>query len=59
MDPKKSVYWWTGIEEYEFKDDHKGECEGCGAEATLSEDNVCEHCHIIFMNDDDDDDEDF
>ncbi|MFC5651386.1 hypothetical protein ACFPYJ_20175 [Paenibacillus solisilvae] len=54
MDQKKIVYWWTGKEEYEFKDDHKGECEDCGAEATLSEDNVCEDCHIISMNEDED-----
>ncbi|MGD6816328.1 hypothetical protein ACQCVE_04525 [Metabacillus sp. 113a] len=54
MVPKKTVYWWTGKEEYEFKDDHKGECEACGGEANLNEDNVCEDCYIIFMNEDED-----
>lgn len=55
MDPKQIVYWWTGKEEYKFKDDHKGECEGCGYEATLNEDNVCEDCYVIFMNNEDED----
>ncbi|MGO4888029.1 hypothetical protein ACJ2A9_09750 [Anaerobacillus sp. MEB173] len=54
MDPKKIVYWWTGKEEYEFKDDHIGECEVCGDEATLNEDNVCEDCYITFMNEEED-----
>ena len=54
MDPKKIVSWWTGKEEYDFKENHKGECESCGAEATLSEDNVCKNCHVTFMDEDED-----
>jgi len=49
MDPKKTVYWWTSKENYEFKEDHKGECVACVGEATLNEDNVCEDCYIIFI----------
>lgn len=54
MNPKKNIYWWTGKEEYEFKDDHNGECEACGNETILNEDNICEDCHVIFMNEDED-----
>jgi hypothetical protein len=54
MDQKKAMYWWSDMEEYKFIDDHEGECAACGAEATLSEDDVCEGCHIVFMNEDED-----
>jgi hypothetical protein len=53
MSPKK-IYWWTDKEEYKFEGDHEGDCEGCGDESTLNDNNVCEECYTIFMNEDED-----